>query len=275
MPCALLTLTKWSPRLVYNAGNKGQIMISRILTVTLSLIGVVTSSFIGYLEYNCRVNGEFCEQSLFSETPQTLNALLEQQKRLSETQDAISEKLEEMGADEGSYEPPVSEQMTEVLEELAAINERIDDVEAKITPVGTYGPIKLDYDYTADFDTRIAGSFEISLRGCQRRQANVSCSFIIKNTGAANNFTLNTGDDSIAYLPSGEGLFPSRIRMGTATSTGYVMRNFPPNIPAQGFMDFSNVAEDIPGFPKLKVSVKTDTGTTYLEFDNVRFVEAL
>lgn len=247
-------------------------MIVRVLGTVFGLVGAVSTAGLGYLEFECRTNGKYCEQSLFSDTPETLDALLEEQRRLSEKQDEIGSKLDKIGAPEGSSLPTRSGNQGDILERLDALEKKIDEVDKKVTKTGTYGPIKLDYAYTAEFETVIYGTFEISLRGCQRNATNVQCAFIIKNTAAETDLVFYSGERTIAYMPDGESLRPARVTLDKETGSRWVRKNFPTEIPAQALLDFTKVPEDIPGFPLLKIAVDPgNMSSGYIEFENVRF----
>ena len=121
-------------------------MFGKFIGFVFGFIGAATTAGLGYLEYECRTNGKFCEQSLFSETPETLEALLKQQERLATQQEQIGSKLDELGGGDErlvSAQTSIADLETRIVAlenqvtDIELQEKRIKDIEGKITKTGT------------------------------------------------------------------------------------------------------------------------------------------
>lgn len=242
-------------------------MISKLFGGLLGLIGAVSTAGLGYLEYECRVNGEYCEQALFADTPETLDALLEQQQRLASQQEEISEKLDTMGVE------PAMPSSGNVLDRLDKLEERVSKLEA--LDGGGLGDITVTSEYLETLPTQTVGQFEISIRGCTRVNTAVECAFIITNIGPNEigiNIDINDNGsaDSLAFPPDGQPIIASRGTLGDLTKTNEIRRSFPVGIPAQLVLRFDNVDQNIPGFLLVQLHVFPGYGGSQkVDFRNV------
>ncbi len=220
--------------------------MGRFFSFLFAIVGLSATIFVAYLEYSCRFKGKYCEKSLFSETPETLESLLAEQKKVTARQEEISRKLDSMSkGDNGSSNPDED------------TNFAVPTVEARKSQT-------------------VEGIF-VRLHQCTRVHTAVDCRFDIKNT--LPNEALITlyvddsgGRDIIAYLPDGNRSFASWATWGEQRKTGLLQMRLPSMIPANVVVRFDNVTLNVSEFVLIQLPFSRDDKA---EFRNVKIETGL